>query len=167
MHVTTIGIDLAKSVFQLHGIDAEGQVLFRKKLRRSGVLDFLRDLPPCLIGTEACATAHFWAREIAALGHDVRLIPPVYVKPYVKRQKNDAADAEAICEAVTRPTMRFVPIKNVQQQAVLMLHRTRDLMMRQRTMLLNATRAHLAEFGIVAAQGPHKLAVLLKTLPDE
>ena len=167
MHVTTIGIDLAKSVFQLHGIDVEGEVLFRKKLRRSSILDFLRDLPPCLIGMEACATAHFWAREIRALGHDVRLIPPVYVKPYVKRQKNDAADAEAICEAVTRPTMRFVPIKSVQQQAVLMLHRTRDLMMRQRTMLLNATRAHLAEFGIVTAQGPHKLAALLKTLPDE
>ena len=167
MHVTTIGIDLAKSVFQLHGIDAAGEVIFRKKLRRSGVLDFLRDLPPCLVGMEACATAHFWAREIGALGHDVRLIPPIYVKPYVKRQKNDAADAEAICEAVTRPTMRFVPIKSTEQQSVLMLHRTRDLLMRQRTMLLNAARAHLAEFGIITAQGPHKLAALLKTLPDE
>jgi len=128
MHVTTIGIDLAKSVFQFHGIDDEGEVIFRKKLRRSGVLDFLRDLPPCLIGMEACASAHFWAREIKALGHDVRLIPPVYVKPYVKRQKNDAADAEAICEAVTRPTMRFVAIKSINQQGVLMLHRSRDLM---------------------------------------
>jgi transposase len=167
MHVTTIGIDLAKSVFQLHGIDAAGEVIFRKKLRRSGVLEFLRDLPPCLVGMEACATSHFWAREIRALGHDVRLIPPVYVKPYVKRQKNDAADAEAICEAVTRPTMRFVPIKSTEQQSVLMLHRTRDLLMRQRTMLLNAARAHLAEFGIVTARGPHKLAALLKTLPDE
>jgi transposase len=167
MYVTTIGIDLAKSVFQLHGIDAEGAVMFRKKLRRSGVLDFLRDLPPCLIGIEACASAHFWGREIKALGHDVRLIPPVYVKPYVKRQKNDAADAEAICEAVTRPTMRFVPIKSIDQQGVLMLHRSRDLMMRQRTMLLNAARAHLAEFGIITAQGPHKLMALLETLPEE
>jgi transposase len=167
MHVTTIGIDLAKSVFQLHGIDDEGAVMFRKKLRRSGVLDFLRDLPPCLIGMEACASAHFWGREIKALGHDVRLIPPVYVKPYVKRQKNDAADAEAICEAVTRPTMRFVAIKSIDQQGVLMLHRARDLMMRQRTMLLNAARGHLAEFGIITAQGPHKLMALMETLPEE
>src|SRR6056300_271291 len=143
MNVTTIGIDLAKSVFQLHGVDAQGKVVFRKKLRRSAVLDFLRDLPPCLIGLEACATGHFWAREISALGHEARLIPPVYVKPYVKRQKNDAADAEAICEAVTRPNMRFVPIKTVEQQAVLVLHRSRDLLMRQRTMILNALRAHL------------------------
>ena len=140
MNVTTIGIDLAKSVFQLHGVDARGEVVFRKKLRRPAVLDFLRDLPPCLIGMEACATAHFWAREIGALGHDVRLIPPAYVKPYVRRQKNDAADAEAICEAVTRPTMRFVPIKSAERQGVLMLHRSRDLLMRQRTMLLNAVR---------------------------
>ena len=157
MNVTTIGIDLAKSVFQLHGIDDAGEVIFRKKLRRSGVLDFLRDLPPCLIGLEACATAHFWAREIGALGHDVRLIPPAYVKPYVKRQKNDAADAEAICEAVTRPNMRFVPLKSTERQSVLMLHRTRDLLMRQRTMMLNAVRGHLAEFGIITAQGPHKI----------
>ena len=112
MNVTSIGIDLAKSVFQLHGVDADGEIVFRKKLRRSAVLDFLGDLPPCLIGLEACATAHFWAREIGALGHDMRLIPPAYVKPYVKRQKNDAADAEAICEAVGRPSMRFVPPKS-------------------------------------------------------
>jgi transposase len=164
MKVTTIGIDLAKSVFQLHGVDAESEVVFRKKLRRSGVLDFLRDLPPCLIGLEACATAHFWAREIGALGHEVRMIPPAYVKPYVKRQKNDAADAEAICEAVTRPSMRFVPVKSAERQGVLMLHRTRDLLMRQRTMLLNAARAHLAEFGIVAAQGPHRILTLIRAI---
>jgi transposase len=164
MNVTTIGIDLAKSVFQLHGIDAAGEVIFRKKLRRSAVLDFLRDLAPCLIGLEACATAHFWAREIGALGHDVRLIPPVYVKPYVKRQKNDAADAEAICEAVTRPSMRFVAVKSAERQSVLMLHRTRDLLMRQRTMMLNAVRGHLAEFGIITAQGPHKILTLIRAI---
>ncbi len=164
MNVTTIGIDLAKSVFQLHGVDAQGEVVFRKKLRRSAVLDFLRELRPCLIGLEACATAHFWAREIGALGHDVRLIPPAYVKPYVKRQKNDAADAEAICEAVTRPHMRFVPIKSAKRQGVLMLHRTRDLLMRQRTMTLNAVRAHLAEFGIITAQGPQKLLTLIRAI---
>ena len=164
MTLTTIGIDLAKSVFQLHGVDAHGEVLFRKKLRRGAVLDFLGDLPPCLVGLEACATAHFWAREIGALGHEVRMIPPAYVKPYVKRQKNDAADAEAICEAVTRPTMRFVPVKSAQRQGVMMLHRTRDLLMRQRTMMLNAIRAHLAEFGIITAQGPQKLAALLEAM---
>ena len=164
MNVTTIGIDLAKSVFQLHGVDADGEIVFRKKLRRSAVLDFLRDVPRCLIGLEACATAHFWGREIGALGHEVRLIPPAYVKPYVKRQKNDAADAEAICEAVTRPSMRFVPIKSAERQSVLMLHRTRDLLMRQRTMMLNAVRAHLAEFGIITAQGPHRLLSLLREI---
>lgn len=167
MNVTTIGIDLAKSVFQFHGVDEAGEVVFRKKLRRGGVLDFLRDLPPCLIGLEACATAHFWAREIGTLGHEVRLIPPAYVKPYVKRQKNDAADAEAICEAVTRPSMRFVPVKSAERQGVMMLHRTRDLLMRQRTMMLNAIRAHLAEFGIITAQGPHKLAALLDAMRED
>jgi transposase len=164
MNVTTIGIDLAKSVFQLHGIDAQGEVVIRRKLRRSAVLDFLRDLPPCLVGLEACATAHFWGREIGALGHEVRLIPPAYVKPYVKRQKNDAADAEAICEAVTRPNMRFVPIKSAERQGVLMLHRSRDLLMRQRTMTLNAVRGHLAEFGIITAQGPHKILTLIRAI---
>jgi transposase len=168
MEITTLGMDLAKSLFQLHGVDADGAVVLQKKLRRSAVLDFLGKLEPCLIGIEACPTSHFWAREIAALGHDVRLIPPAYVKPYVKRQKNDAADAEAICEAVTRPNMRFVPVKTEEQQSVLVLHRSRDLLMRQRTMILNAIRAQLAEFGIIAAQGPRKVTELLRRLngPD-
>jgi len=166
MQITTLGIDLAKSVFQLHGVDADGAVVLQKKLRRGAVLDFLGKLEPCLIGMEACATSHSWARETAALGHEVRLIPPAYVKPYVKRQKNDAADAEAICEAVTRPNMRFVPVKSKEQQSVLVLHRSRDLLMRQRTMILNAIRAHLAEFGIITAQGPCKVVELVTRLRD-
>jgi len=167
MDVTTIGLDLAKSVFQVHGVDAAGQTVVRKQLRRRQVLPFFRKLAPCLVGLEACATAHHWAREIAALGHEVRLMPPRYVKPYVKRNKNDAADAAAICEAVTRPTMRFVAVKSAEQQSVLMLHRTRDLMVRQRTMLVNAIRAHLAEFGIVAAVGLPRVKELLAVIANE
>ncbi len=167
MKITTLGIDIAKSVFQLHGVDADGAVVLQKKLRRGAVLGFLGKLEPCLIGMEACATSHYWSREIAALGHDVRLIPPAYVKPYVKRQKNDSADAEAICEAVTRPNMRFVPVKTEEHQGVLVLHRSRDLLMRQRTMILNAIRAHFAEFGIIAAQGPRKVAELVVRLRDD
>lgn len=166
MTITTIGIDIAKTVFQLHGVDEAGKVILCKKLRRSAVLDTLRKLEPCLVGMEACATAHYWAREISALGHEVKLMPPAYVKPYVKRQKNDMADAEAICEAVTRPTMRFVPIKSADRQGVLVLHRTRDLLMRQRTMLLNAVRGHLAEFGIIAPQGPGKALELIAQLRE-
>ena len=164
MQITTLGIDLAKSVFQLHGVDADGNTVLKKRLRRGAVLDFLRDLPPCLVGMEACATAHYWAREIGALGHEVRMMPPAYVKPYVKRQKNDTADAEAICEAVTRSTMRFVPVKSAERQGVLVLHRTRDLLMRQRTMILNAIRGHMAEFGVIAAQGPRRVMDLIQKL---
>jgi len=167
MKITTLWIDLAKSVFQLHGVGADGTIVLQKKLRRSAMLDVLGKLEPCLIGMEACATSHHWAREIAALGHEVRLIPPAYVKPYVKRQKNDATDAEAICEAVTRPNMRFVPVKTKDQQGVLVLHRSRDLLMRQRTMILNAIRAHFAEFGIVAAQGSRKVAELVMRLRED
>ena len=150
MQITTIGLDLAKHWFQVHCVDADGQVVVRRKLRRSEVLAFFQPLPPSVIGMEACATAHHWARELAALGHEVKLMPPAYVKAYVKRNKNDAADAEAICEAVGRPSMRFVPIKDTDQQSVLMLHRARNLLVRQRTMLVNALRAHMAEFGIIA-----------------
>ncbi len=159
--VTTIGIDLAKSVFQVHGIDATGEPVVRRQLRRRSVLPFFEKLPRCLVGMEACATSHHWARELEQLGHEVRMMPPRYVKPYVKRNKNDAADAEAICEAVQRPTMRFVPIKTPEQQSVLMLHRTRHLFVRQRTTLINAIRAHLAEFGIVAGVGRHGVEQLL------
>ena len=166
MEIATLGIDLAKSVFQLHGVDCDGVTVLQKKVRRAALLDVLGRLKPCLIGMETCPTSHFWAREIAALGHEVRLIPPAYVKPYVKRQKNDAADAEAICEAVTRPNMRFVPVKSEDQQAVLVLHRSRDLLMRQRTMILNAIRAHLAEFGMITAQGPRKVVDLVRRLSD-
>lgn len=159
--VRTIGLDIAKSVFQVHGIDANGEVVLRRQLRRRQLLVFFERLPSCLIGVEACATAHHWARELEKLGHQVRLMPARYVKPYVKRNKNDAADAEAICEAVTRPTMRFVPIKTPEQQSVLMLHRTRQLFVHQRTALINAIRAHLAEFGIVAGIGRNGVATLL------
>jgi len=151
MRVHVIGLDLAKNIFQAHGVDASGQVLLKRRIRRDEVLDFFATLEPTLVGMEACATAHHWARELLALGHQVRLMAPQFVKPYVKSQKNDAADAEAICEAVTRPSMRFVPIKTADQQAALMLHRTREFLIKQRTSLINAIRAHFAEFGIVAA----------------
>jgi len=163
----TIGLDLAKHVFQVHGIDEFGTVIIRRRLRRSEVLAFFKSLDPCLVGLEACATSHFWARELLALGHEVRLMPPSYVKPYVKRSKNDAADAQAICEAVTRPTMRFVPVKSAAQQSVLMLHRVRDLLIRQRTMLVNALRAQLSELGIIAAQGMTNVKVLTAIVRDE
>jgi len=162
MQITTIGLDLAKTVFQVHGVDAAGQAVLRKKLRRSGVLDFFRELPACLVGMEACATAHHWAREISALGHQVRLMPPSYVKAYLRRQKNDAADAEAICEAVTRPSMRFVPVKSAERQGVLVLHRTRELLVRQRTMLINAIRGHCAEFGMIAPRGARRAGELVE-----
>ena len=153
MQVTTIGLDLAKNVFQIHGIYEDGEVAFNRALRRAQVLTFFESLEPCLVGIEACGTSHHWAREISKLGHEVKLIPPVYVKPYVKRGKSDAVDAEAICEAVTRPTMRFVEVKTPEQQAILAVHRTRDLIVRQRTQTINMLRAQLAEFGIVLPQG--------------
>jgi transposase len=167
MQITTIGLDIAKNVFQVHGIDASEKVVVRKQLRRSQVLAFFKALPPCLIGMEACATAHHWARELTKLGHTVRLMPARDVKAYVKRNKNDAADAEAICEAVRRPTMRFVQVKSTEQQSQLMLHRVRDLLMRQRTQVINALRAHLAELGITAAQGIAGLKELLKIIAGE
>ena len=162
----TVGIDIAKSVFQIHGVDADGTVVIRKRVGRAKVLKFFSGLPPCLVGMEACATAHQWARELKKFGHDTRLIPPTYVKAYVKRGKNDAADAAAICEAVTRPSMRFVPIKSVEQQSALMLHRTRDLLIRQRTQLINALRAHLAELGLVAAKGREGLQQLVTAVTE-
>jgi len=166
MNITTIGLDLAKNVFQVHAVDQEGLVIVRKQLRRPMVKAFFAKLAPCLVGMEACGSAHHWARELKRLGHDVRLMPPQYVKPYVKRGKNDATDAEAICEAVTRPSMRFVPIKATEQQAVLMLHRTRDLLVRQRTMLSNAFRGHLSEFGIIAATGMENISKLIAIVKE-
>ncbi len=159
--ITTIGLDIAKSVFQFHGVDAGGQVIIRRQLKRRYVLALFQKLPSCLIGMEACASAHHWSRELPALGHTVRLMPPAYVKPYVKRHKNDATDAEAICEAVTRPNMRFVATKTPEQQSCLTLHRTRHLFIRQQTSVINAIRAHLAEFGIVAPVGRNAVEQLL------
>jgi transposase len=167
MQITTIGLDIAKNVFQVHGIDAAEKVVVRKQLRRGQVLKFFASLQPCLVGMEACATAHQWARELTKLGHEVRLMPAKDVKAYVKRNKNDAADAEAICEAVRRPTMRFVRAKSAEQQGQLMQHRTRDLLLRQQTQVINALRAHLAELGIVAAQGREGLEQLLTIIADE
>jgi transposase len=166
MQVSTIGIDLAKNVFQVHGTDALGKTVLVRRLRRRQVIEFFSKLAPCLVGMEACATAHHWARELTKLGHTVRLIPPAYVKAYVRRSKNDAADAAAICEAVTRPSMRFVPVKTPDQQAALSVHRTRDLLIRQRTQLINALRAHLAELGLVADQGRDGLARLVALATD-
>ena len=164
--VTTVGLDIAKSVFQVHGVDAAGQVVVRRQLKRRYVLTFFQKLPSCLVGIEACASSHYWSRELQALGHTVRLMPPAYVKPYVKRQKNDAADAEAICEAVTRANMRFVETKTPEQQSCLMLHRTRHLFIRQQTAVINAIRAHLAEFGIVAPVGRNGVEELLGVVAD-
>src|SRR5213076_517254 len=164
--VTTIGLDIAKSVFQVHGVDAAGQVIIRRQLKRRAVLAFFEKLSPCLVGIEACASSHHWSRELQALGHTVRLMPPAYVKPYVKRQKNDATDAEAICEAVTRANMRFVPTKTPEQQSGLVLHRTRHLFIRQQTSVINAIRAHLAEFGIVAPVGRRGVEELLIVVAD-
>ena len=164
--VTTIGLDIAKSVFQVHGVDAEGNVLIRRKLKRRSVLAFFQKLSPSLVGIEACATSHHWSRQLKRLGHTVRLMPPAYVKPYVKRQKNDAADAEAICEAVTRANMRFVETKTPEQQSCLMLHSTRQLFIRQQTSVINAIRAHMAEFGIVAPVGRKGVEQLLAIVTD-
>jgi transposase len=164
--ISTIGLDIAKSVFQVHGVDAGGQVVIRRKLKRRSVLEFFQKLPPCLVGIEACASSHHWSRELQALGHTVRLMPPAYVKPYVKRQKNDMADAEAICEAVARANMRFVPTKTPEQQGCLTLHRTRHLFIRQQTAVINSIRAHLAEFGIVAPIGRKGITELLRVVAD-
>jgi len=166
MTITTIGLDLAKSIFQVHGVDAKGAVAARKTLRRSQVLSFFSKLPPCLVGIEACGTSHYWAREIARFGHEVRLMPANYVKPYVKRGKSDANDAEAICEAVTRPTMRFVAIKSAEQQAALSMHRTRDLLVKQRTQLVNMIRGLLAEFGLDIPRGIERALLIAKRILD-
>src|SRR5260221_6572801 len=166
LKVRTIGLDLAKHVFQVHGIDESGAVVIRRRLRRSDVMSFFARVEPTIVGMEACSTSHHWARELSTLGHQVRLMPAQYVKAYVKRQKNDAADAEAICEAVMRPSMRFVPIKTAEQQAALMLHPSRDPLVRQRTMLIKSLRRHLAEVGIIQARGPDKGVRLVALLED-
>ena len=165
--VSTIGLDIAKSVFQVHGADVDGAVVIRKRVSRAKVLEFFSTLPSCVVGIEACPSAHHWSRELRALGHTVRLMPPSYVKAYLKRSKNDANDAAAICEAVTRSSMRFVPTKSEQQQSGLMLHRSRQLLVRQRTMLSNAIRGHLAELGIISAKGRNGTAELFKIIADE
>ena len=165
--VSTIGLDIAKSVFQIHGVDSNDEVVVCKRVRRSKLLEFFAALPRCLVGIEACPGAHHWSRELQTLGHTVKLIPPSYVKAYLKRSKNDANDAAAICEAVTRPSMRFVPTKSEQQQSGLMLHRSRQLLVRQRTMLSNAIRGHLAELGVVSAKGRNGMAELLGIIAHE
>lgn len=164
--VHTIGLDLAKSVFQVHGAGASGEILFRKRLRRNQVLSFFGDQPRCLVAMEACGSAHYWARELTRLGHEVRLTPPIYVKPFVKRQKNDAADAEAICEAASRPTMRFVAVKSEERQGVAVMLRTREMLIRQRTQTINALRGHLAEFGVIIPKGTSNVAKLMSRVSD-
>ncbi len=164
--VSTIGLDIAKSVFQIHGVDGDGAVVIRRRVSRAKVLEFFAALPPCLVGIEACPSAHHWSRKLQVLGHTVKLMPPSYVKAYLKRSKNDANDAAAICEAVTRPSMRFVPTKSEQQQSGLMLHRSRQLLVRQRTMLSNAIRGHMAELGIISAKGRNGTAELLEVIAD-
>jgi transposase len=165
--VTTIGLDIAKHVFQAHGADAAGQVLFRKRITRGKLIAFLAAQSPCIVAMEACAGAHYWAREISKLGHSVRLMAPAYVKPFVKRQKNDAADAEAVCEAVQRPSMRFVPVKTEEQQANAIVFRARDLLVRQRTQCVNALRGHLMEYGYVFPKGITHVATLVALIEDQ
>ncbi len=165
--VSTIGLDIAKSVFQIHGVGAGGEVVIRKRATRAKLLEFFAALPACLVGIEACPTAHYWSRRLQALGHTVKLLPPSYVKAYLKRSKNDANDAAAICEAVTRPSIRFVPTKSEEQQSGLMLHRSRQLLACQRTMLSNAIRADMAELGIISAKGGNGMAELLKIIANE
>jgi transposase len=164
--VSTIGLDIAKSVFQVHGVDVDGAVMIRKRISRAKVLEFFAALPSCLVGIEACPSAHHWSRQLQVLGHKVKLMPPSYVKAYLKRSKNDANDAAAICEAVSRPSMRFVPTKSQQQQSGLMLHRSRQLLVRQRTMVSNAIRGHMAELGIISAKGRNGTAELLEIVAD-
>ncbi|WP_095084243.1 IS110 family transposase [Mesorhizobium sophorae] len=165
--VHVVGLDIAKSVFQVHGADEHGRAIVRRKLRRDDVEQFFRALPSCLVGLEACPGAHFWGRLLRSMGHEVRLIPAQYVRPYVKTNKNDAADAEAICEAVTRPTMRFVPIKEEMQQEILVIHRVREMLIRQRTQLINAIRGHLAEFGVIGPNRAHNIGLLTVLIEDE
>ncbi len=164
--ITTIGLDLAKRVFQVHGLDQDGRPVLRKQIRRGQVLKFFGTLPSCLIGIEACGSAHHWARELQAQGHDVRLIPPQYVRPFLKTNKHDVADAEAIAEALVRPTMRLTPIKSAEQQAVLMLHRARELLVKQRTMFINAIRGHCSELGMITSQGASRVKDLLQIIND-
>ena len=163
MNISTLGIDLAKTVFQVHGVDAEERVVVRKRLSRNKLLTFIAQLEPCLIGLEACGSAHYWAREMSKFGHDVRLMSPQFVKPYVKSNKHDVADAEAICEAVSRPNMRFVPVKGIEQQDIQSLHRARELIVKQRTALSNQIRGLLGEYGLVVAKGVHRIR---RSLPE-
>jgi len=165
--IITVGLDLAKNVFQVHGADSKGNAVLRKKLRRAQVIEFFEKLPPCLVAMEACGGAHFWGRELSRLGHDVRLIPPAYVKPFIKRQKNDAADAEAICEAAQRPNMRFVPVKSEETQGASSVFRVRELLVRQRTQAINALRGHLTEYGRVVPQGATNARRLVALVADE